>query len=364
VVTVPAYFNDRQRQTVKEAGKLIDLDVVRIINEPTAASLAYGAGKGLNKKVLVYDLGGGTFDVSIIEIRDRVFEVKATGGDIFLGGLDFDNAIIHHVLKDFASKTGIDLATDPVAMQRIKDLAERTKIDLSARDEVQFNIPFITMTSQGQPLNIELKFTRKILEQLTNHLVDRTLQMVARVLVDSGLSTKDIDEVLLVGGQTRMPVVQDRLTKFFGKTPSKGVHPDEAVAVGAALYANSLQDNTALRLQLLDVIPMAIGLERAGGGFHTVFPRNAPIPNARQLVATTSMDNQTELAMRIYQGDHELVAQNDLLGEFTFSGIRPARAGSVQVEITFDVNVEGILTMRARDPATGREMKTTVRVSS
>ena len=363
VVTVPAYFNDRQRQTVKEAGKLIDLEVVRIINEPTAAALAYGAGKGVNKKVLVYDLGGGTFDVSIIEIRDRVFEVKATGGDVFLGGIDFDNAIIHHVLTDFASKTGIDLATDPVAMQRIKDLAERTKIDLSARDDVQFNIPFITMTAQGQPLNIEMKFTRKMLEKLTNHLVDRTLQMVARVLVDSGLSTKDIDEVLLVGGQTRMPVVQDRLTKFFGKTPSKGVHPDEAVAVGAALYAKSLEDNSSLRLQLLDVIPMAIGLERAGGAFHTVFPRNAPIPNAKQVVATTSMDNQTELAMRIFQGDHEMVAKNDMLGEFTFSGIRPARAGTVQVEITFDVNVEGILTMRARDPATGREMKTTVRVS-
>ncbi|HLM48452.1 MAG TPA: Hsp70 family protein, partial [Myxococcaceae bacterium] len=339
VVTVPAYFNDRQRQTVKEAGKLIDLEVVRIINEPTAAALAYGAGKSVNKKVLVYDLGGGTFDVSIIEIRDRVFEVKATGGDIFLGGIDFDNAIIHHVLKDFVAKAGIDLATDPVAMQRIKDLAERTKIDLSARDEVQFNIPFITMTAQGQPLNIEMKFTRKMLQQLTNHLVDRTLQMVARVLVDSGMSTKDIDEVLLVGGQTRMPIVQDRLTKFFGKNPSKGVHPDEAVAVGAALYAKSLEDNSNLRLQLLDVIPMAIGLERAGGAFHTVFPRNAPIPNAKQLVATTSKDNQTELAMRIFQGDHEQVAKNDLLGEFTFSGIRPARAGSVQVEITFDVSI-------------------------
>jgi molecular chaperone DnaK len=364
VVTVPAYFNDRQRQTVKEAGKLIDLEVVRIINEPTSAALAYGAGKSINKKVLVYDLGGGTFDVSIIDIRDRIFEVKATGGDIFLGGLDFDNALIHHVLREFALQTGMDLATDPVAMQRIKDLAERTKIDLSAREEVQFNIPFITMTSQGQPLNIEMKFARQTLEKLTNKLVDRTLQMVARVLVDSGLSTKDIDEVLLVGGQTRMPIVQERLTKFFGKPPSKGVHPDEAVAVGAALYAHSLQDNSDLRLQLLDVIPMAIGLERAGGAFHTVFPRNSPLPNARQLVATTSLDNQTELVMRIFQGDNELVAQNDLLGEFTFSGIRPARAGSVQVEITFDVNEEGILTMRAREPATGREMKTTVHVSS
>ncbi|SES80334.1 Hsp70 family protein [Stigmatella erecta] len=363
VVTVPAYFNDRQRQSVKDAGKLIDLEVVRIINEPTAAALAYGVGKGLKEKVVVYDLGGGTFDVSIIEIRDRVFEVKATGGDIFLGGIDFDNAIIHHVLKDFASKTGIDLATDPVAMQRIKDLAERTKIDLSAREEVPFNIPFITMTSQGQPLNIEMKFTRRMLEQLTNQHIDRSLQIVARVLVDSGLSTKDIDQVMLVGGQTRMPIVQDRLTKFFGKPPSKGVHPDEAVAIGAALYANSLEDNSNLRIQLLDVIPMAIGLEKAGGAFHTVFPRNAAIPNAKQLLATTSMDNQTELAMRIFQGDHEMVAQNDMLGEFTFSGIRADKAGRVQVEITFDVNVEGILTMRARDPATGREMRTTVRVS-
>ena len=363
VVTVPAYFNDRQRQTVKDAGKLIDLEVVRIINEPTAAALAYGVGRNLNQKVVIYDLGGGTFDVSIIEIRDRVFEVKATGGDVFLGGIDFDNAIIHHVLTDFASKTGIDLATDPVAMQRIKDLAERTKIDLSAREEVPFNIPFITMTAQGQPLNIEMKFTRKMLEKLTNHLIDRTLQMVARVLVDSGLSTKDIDEVMLVGGQTRMPIVQDRLTKFFGKPPSKGVHPDEAVAIGAAWYAHSLQDDSNLRIQLLDVIPMAIGLEKAGGAFHTVFPRNAPIPNAKQLLATTSMDNQTELAMRIYQGDHELVVKNDLLGEFSFSGIRADRAGRVQVEITFDVNIEGILTMRARDPATGREMRTTVRVT-
>jgi molecular chaperone DnaK len=363
VVTVPAYFTDRQRQTVKDAGKLVDLEVVRIINEPTAASLAYGVGKGMQKKVCVYDLGGGTFDVSIIEIRDRVFEVKATGGDIFLGGLDFDNAMIHYVLKDFARKTAIDLSTDPVAMQRIKDLAERTKCDLSSREEVAFNIPFITMTAQGQPLNIEMKFTRKILEDLTAELVDRTLKIVANVLVESGLSAGEIDEVLLVGGQTRMPVVQERLTKFFGKSPSKGVHPDEAVAIGAALYAHSLEDDTNLRIQLLDVIPMAIGLEKAGGSFHTVFPRNAAIPNAKQLVATTSFDQQTELAMRIFQGDHNLVAKNELLGEFTFSGIRAGKAGGVQVEVTFDVNVEGILTMSARDPDTGREMKTTVRVT-
>ena len=368
VVTVPAYFTDRQRQAVKDAGKLIDLDVVRIINEPTAASLAYGVkslteNKHLQEKVVVYDLGGGTFDVSIIEIRDRVFEVKATGGDIFLGGIDFDNAMIKQVLEDFSQKHGVDLSADPVAMQRIKDLAERTKIDLSSREEVPFNIPFITMTETGQPLNVEMKFTRKLLEQLTTPFVDRSLQIVARVLVDSGLATREVDEVLLVGGQTRMPIIQERLTKFFGKSPSKGVHPDEAVAIGAALYAHSLQDDTNLRIQLLDVIPMAIGLEKAGGAFHTVFQRNAPIPNAKQLLATTSFDNQTELAMRIYQGDHAEVSHNELLGDFTFSGIRADRAGQVQVEITFDVNIEGILTMKARDPASGREMKTTVRVT-
>jgi len=369
VVTVPAYFTDRQRQSVKEAGKLVGMEVVRIINEPTSAALAYGVGKGLNEKVVIYDLGGGTFDVSIIEIRGQVFEVKSTGGDIFLGGIDFDNAMIHYVLREFQQKTGIDLSQDPVAMQRIKDLAERTKIDLSSREEAPFNIPFITMTAQGQPLNIEMKFTRKLLEQLTVDLIDRTLKIVARVLVDSGLSTKEIDEVMLVGGQTRMPIVQDRLTKFFGKAPSKGVHPDEAVAIGAALYAHSLQDDTNLRLQLLDVIPMAIGLERTatekgGPDFHVVFPRNAAIPNAKQITGTTSADNQTELIMRIFQGDNEHVSKNELLGEFTFAGIRPARAGQVQVEITFEVSVEGILTMSAKDPATGKELKTTVRVTA
>jgi molecular chaperone DnaK len=289
--------------------------------------------------------------------------VKATGGDIFLGGIDFDNAMINYVLTEFQSKTGIDLSTDPVAMQRIKDLAERTKIDLSAREEAPFNIPFITMTPQGQPLNIEMKFSRKLLEKLTAEHVDRTLKIVAKVLVDSGLSTKEIDEVMLVGGQTRMPAVQDRLTKFFGKAPSKGVHPDEAVAIGAALYAFSLSDDTNLKLQLLDVIPMGIGLEKADTNMHVVFPRNSPIPNAKQITGTTSVNNQTELIMRIWQGDHEAAKENEQLGEFTFSGIRQGPAGSVRVEITFDVNVEGILTMTARDPDTGKDMKTTVRVT-
>jgi molecular chaperone DnaK len=320
-------------------------------------------GRHLKQTVLVYDLGGGTFDVSIIEIRDRVFEVKSTGGDIFLGGLDFDNAMIRFVLGEFKQKHGIDLSTDPVAMQRIKDLSERTKMDLSSRTEVPFSIPFITMTPQGMPLNIEMTFTRKKLEELTSQLIDRSMKITEQVLVDSQLPPANIEEVMLVGGQTRMPLVQERLAKFFGMPPSKAVNPDEAVAIGAALYAHSLEDNSNLKLQLLDVIPMAIGLERAGGEFHTVFPRNAAIPNAKQLQATTSYDNQEALAMRIFQGESKVVKDNELLGEFTFSGIRPAPVGEVQVEVTFDVNVEGILTMSARDPASGREMKTTVRVT-
>ncbi|MGC3998470.1 MAG: Hsp70 family protein [Anaeromyxobacter sp.] len=364
VVTVPAYFTDRQRQAVKEAGKLIDLDVVRIINEPTAAALAYGIGKKLNERVLVYDLGGGTFDVSIIEIRDRVFEVKATGGDIFLGGIDFDNAMIAHVLDEFRKKHGIDLSSDPVAMQRIKDLAERTKIDLSARTEAPFSIPFITMTPQGQPLNLDVRFDRKLLEALTQHLVDRSLKIMGGVMVDAGLTAKDIDEVMLVGGQTRMPIIQERLTRYFGRPPSKGVHPDEAVAIGAALYGWSLQENSDLKVQLLDVIPMAIGIEQAGGKMHVVFPRNAAIPNARTVAATSSLDNQTDLVVRIHQGDSAECVHNELLGEFTFSGARAARAGEVRLEILFEVNIEGILTMSARDLDTGRQMKTTVRVSA
>ncbi|HET8541510.1 MAG TPA: Hsp70 family protein [Anaeromyxobacter sp.] len=364
VVTVPAYFTDRQRQAVKEAGALVGLEVVRIINEPTAAALAYGIGKRLQERVLVFDLGGGTFDVSIIEIRDRIFEVKATGGDIFLGGIDFDNAIISYVLDDFRKKHGIDLSSDPVAMQRIKDLAERTKIDLSSRTEAAFAIPFITMTPQGQPLNMDVKFDRRLLEALTQHLVERAFQIMAGVMSDAGVRPEDVDEVMLVGGQTRMPVVQERLTKHFGKPPSKAVHPDEAVAIGAALYGWSLQESSDLKLQLLDVIPMAIGIEQAGGQMHVVFPRNAAIPNARTIAATNAVDEQTELVVRIYQGDHAESARNEILGEFTFGGVRPARAGETRLEILFEVNVEGILTMSARDLDTGRQMSQTVRVTT
>jgi molecular chaperone DnaK len=363
VVTVPAYFTDRQRQAVKEAGRLVDLEVVRIINEPTAASLAYGLGKELHERVLVYDLGGGTFDVSVIEIRDRVFEVKATGGDIFLGGFDFDEAVIRHALQDFQKRHAIDLRADPVAMQRVRDLAERTKIDLSSRTEAPFSIPFITMTPQGQPLNLEVKFTRELLEELTRGLVQRTLDIVEGVMADAGLEPKDIDEVMLVGGQTRMPLVQQTLTHYFKKPPSKGVHPDEAVAIGAALYGWSLQDPAEARLQLLDVIPMAIGLEAAGGAMHVVLPRNAPIPNAKAIAATSSVDSQRDLVVRIFQGDHPETAHDELLGEFTFGGVRPAPAGAVRLEVLFEVNIEGILTVSASDLDTGKRMKTTIRVT-
>ncbi|HET7753952.1 MAG TPA: Hsp70 family protein [Anaeromyxobacteraceae bacterium] len=364
VVTVPAYFTDRQRQAVKEAGSLVGLEVVRIINEPTAASLAYGVGKKLRERVLVYDLGGGTFDVSVIDIRDRVFEVRATGGDIFLGGLDFDDAIIGDVLAEFRRKHGIDLSGDPVAMQRIRDLAERIKIDLSARTEARLSIPFVTMTAGGQPLDVDMRFTRALLEDLVRPLVDRTLEIVQRVMADAGVSPSEIDEVMLVGGQTRMPLVQERLTQLFGQAPSKGVHPDEAVAVGAALYAWSLQENSDLKLQLLDVIPMAIGLQAADGSMHVVFPRNASIPNARALAATNSVDGQGALALRIHQGDDPRAAANALLGEFTFDGIRPAPAGEVRLEVLFEVNDEGILTVSARDLDTGRQMRSTLKVTS
>ncbi|HZZ83011.1 MAG TPA: Hsp70 family protein [Anaeromyxobacteraceae bacterium] len=363
VVTVPAYFSDRQRQAVKAAGRLIGLEVVRIINEPTAAALAYGIGKKLRERVLVFDLGGGTFDVSIIEIRDRVFEVKATGGDIFLGGLDFDDAIVRRVIGSFREQHQIDLSQDPVAMQRIRDLAERTKIDLSSRTEVPFSIPFITMTDDGRPLNLDLRLARRDLEQLTFPLVERSLRMVERVMRDAGLAPRDIDEVMLVGGQTRMPIIQRMLGDWFGKPPSKGVHPDEAVAVGAALYGWSLQENSDLKLQLLDVIPMAIGLEAADGKMRVVLPRNAAIPNAKALPATNSVDGQRELSVRIFQGDDPVAERNELLGEFTFDGVRPCPAGQVRLEILFEVSVEGILTVSASDRDTGKRMRTTVRVT-
>ncbi len=367
VVTVPAYFNDRQRQAVKEAGRLIGLEIVRIVNEPTAAALAFGVGRNLQSETIaIYDLGGGTFDISIIEIRDRVFEVKATGGDIFLGGVDFDNRIIEWVIEQFRiDHPDIDLRADPIAMQRIKDLAERSKIDLTDRKECSFNIPFITMTPDGMPLDIDMKLTRETLEGITSDLIDRTVVTCQRVCEDAGMGPGTIDHVLLVGGMTRMPLVQQRVSGFFGQAPSKQVNPDEAVAIGAAMFAYSLEDNSNLRVQLLDVIPMAIGIENARGELHEIFRRNESVPNLRQLTFTTSVDDQEDLQMRIYQGDRPDVArQNTLLGEFTFSGVRLGRAGSVRVQVDFSLSQEGILTMSARDRDTGTEMTTTVRLGA
>ncbi len=366
VVTVPAYFNDRQRQAVKEAGHIVGLEVLRVINEPTAAALAFGVGRGLQAEMMaVFDLGGGTFDISVIEIRDRVFEVKATGGDIFLGGVDFDNRIIDWVLKEFsATNPGVDLRKDPIAMQRIKDLAERSKIDLTDRKECAFNIPFITMTPEGQPLDVDLKLTREVLEGVTRDLVDRCMETCKRVCEDAAIMPHSVDHVLLVGGMTRMPLVQDLVSTFFGQSPSKQVNADEAVAIGAAMFAYSLEDNSDLKVQVLDVIPMAIGIENAQGDLHEIFERNESVPNLKQLSFTTSVDNQQDLQMRIYQGDAPVAQLNDLLGEFTFSGIRLAPAGEVRVQVDFSLSQDGILTMSARDRDTGVDMTTTVQLGA
>jgi len=361
VVTVPAYFNDRQRQAVYKAGTDIGLEIIRIINEPTAAALAYGAREQRQESVVIYDLGGGTFDVSVIEIRDSVFEVKATGGDIFLGGLDFDNALIQYVVTDFSSKYGIDLQNDPVAMQRIRDIAERVKMDLSEAQEVPMNIPFVTMTEAGKPLDIELTMTRDEFHTLTEHLVEKTFVTVARVINDAGLTPDQVGEILLVGGQTRMPLIQERVLAFFNKAPSKTVHPDEAVAIGAALFAFSLEDKSNLKIQLLDVLPMAIGIEAASGDLHKLFERNTSVPNRKAFTFTTHKHDQKDLAMRLFQGDHPKSVDNQPLGAFTFSGLRAGPAGSVKVEVIFDVNSEGIIALDARDLDTGAMMQQSVR---
>jgi molecular chaperone DnaK len=367
VVTVPAYFSDRQRQATKEAGALAGLDVVRILNEPTAAALAYGMGRGPSsaegKTIAVYDLGGGTFDVSVIEVREDVFEVKATGGDIFLGGIDFDNVIIEHVLAQFEQKNGQSLRGDPIAMQRVKDMSEKAKIDLSSRNDFNFSIPFITMTSDGRPLDITLSITRAEFEAMAQSLVDRTIATCKRVLEDASLSPHHIEEVLLVGGQTRMPAIGQAIEQFFGRAPSKGVHPDEAVGVGAAIFAHALETDAPNRIQLLDVIPMAIGILRGDGGIHRLFPRNASVPNARGFEFTTSLDNQATLEMHIFQGDDDTAQENELLGHFTFSGLRPGPAGSVRVEVIFDLSQDGIVSLSARDLDTGAQMSQTVRIN-
>ncbi|MFY0567547.1 TIGR02266 family protein [Archangium lansingense] len=353
VVTVPAYYNDNQRQAVREAGRLAGLHVERILNEPTAAALAYGFGRKLTQRVLVYDLGGGTFDASVLELKDTLYEVVSTGGDTFLGGIDFDTAIVEHLMAQFHHQTGLSIQLDRVAMQRIQDAAERAKCSLSERSQVRVHVAFLTMVD-GKPVDLDVSLTREKLVELTEELVNRTLQVCADVLDVKGLSAKDIDEVILVGGQSRSPLVHEKISWFFGKAPTKNVHPDEAVALGAALLAHSLAQNEGV--QLVDVLPMAIGVGLPGGRFKPVLERNAPLPATKGYQISTSRDDQQELELIILQGDSERAVENEYLGTLKISGLPRGPRGSVKVSVTFAVNNECILTVTAREPISGVEV--------
>ncbi|MCP4809243.1 MAG: Hsp70 family protein [Proteobacteria bacterium] len=356
VITVPAYFNDRQRQAVRSAGALANLKVLRVLNEPTAAALAYGLGRNLSARVAVYDLGGGTFDISIIDIKDRIFEVVATGGDTFLGGVDFDDKVMQMILQEFLEQTGVDLSWDRVAIQRIRDAAEEAKIRLSTVSETKINVPYIANGEDG-PLDVDMELSRARLEELTGELVDRTIQTCARIFGEADCTAKDVDEMLLVGGQSRMPLVQSLVTEFMGKPPSKGVNPDEAVAIGAAMMAHSLAGQSDDGLTLLDVLPMPIGINKTDGTMHVLFKKNQPLPDYKTRTLTTSKENQRSIMLRLYQGESKFVEDNELLGTFVFSGIRPAPKGKVQIEVTFHIDSEGILGLTARDKATGQTVE-------
>ncbi|KAK8916748.1 hypothetical protein KSP39_PZI023313 [Platanthera zijinensis] len=360
VITVPAYFNDAQRQATKDAGRIAGLDVQRIINEPTAAALSYGMN---NKEGLlaVFDLGGGTFDVSILEISNGVFEVKATNGDTFLGGEDFDNALLEFLVNEFKNTEGIDLSKDRLALQRLREAAEKAKIELSSTTQTDINLPFITADSSGaKHLNITL--TRSKFESLVSHLIERTRSPCKSCLKDAGIAPKDIDEVLLVGGMTRVPKVQDVVQEIFGKSPSKGVNPDEAVALGAALQGGILRGDVK-ELLLLDVTPLSLGIETLGGIFTRLISRNTTIPTKKSQVFSTAADNQTQVGVRVLQGEREMASDNKLLGEFELVGIPPAPRGMPQIEVTFDIDANGIVTVSAKDKATGKEQQITIRSS-
>ncbi|WP_163996511.1 TIGR02266 family protein [Pyxidicoccus caerfyrddinensis] len=356
VVTVPAYYNDNQRHAVREAGKLAGLYVERILNEPTAAALAYGYGRKLNQRVLVYDLGGGTFDASVLELNDNVYEVISTGGDTFLGGLDFDNAIVAFLLEEFQKKTGRPFQGDRVALQRINDAAERAKCALSERNEMRVHVAFVTMIDD-KPYDLDVTLTRAKLIELTEGLVDRTVHVCDEVLKAKGLGPKDVDEVILVGGQSRFPLVHEKITKFFGKPPSKGVHPDEAVALGAALLAHSLGQLEGV--VLIDVLPMAIGVGLPGGRFKPVLDRNTSLPSTKSYTLTTHRDEQTELELTVFQGDSDKAASNEYLGTLKLAGLPKRPRGAVQVSVTFEVNNESLLKVTAREASTGREVSST-----
>ena len=361
VITVPAYFNDSQRQATKDAGKIAGLEVLRIINEPTAASLAYGLDKKGGKKIAVYDLGGGTFDVSILEIGDGVFEVKSTNGDTFLGGEDFDDAIVEYLVSEFKKDNGIDLKTDKLALQRLKEAAEKAKIELSSSTQTEINLPFITADKTG-PKHVNLKFTRAKLEALVEKLIERTLDPCKTALKDSGFSAAEINEVVLVGGMTRMPKVIETVKNFFGKEPNKSVNPDEVVAMGAAIQAGVLQGDVKDVL-LLDVTPLSLGIETLGGVSTKLIEKNTTIPTKKSQVFSTAEDNQPAVSIRVLQGEREMAKDNKMLGNFELVGIPPASRGTPQIEVTFDIDANGIVNVSAKDKGTGKEHKIQIQAS-
>tara|TARA_B100001540_G_scaffold291469_1_gene289026 strand:+ start:2473 stop:4392 length:1920 start_codon:yes stop_codon:yes gene_type:complete len=361
VITVPAYFNDAQRQATKDAGKIAGLEVLRIINEPTAASLAYGLDKKTNKKIAVYDLGGGTFDVSILELGDGVFEVKSTNGDTFLGGEDFDNSIVNYLLSEFKKESGVDLKSDKLALQRLKEASEKAKIELSSATQTEINLPFITADKTG-PKHINLKMTRAKLEALVEDLILRTLPPCKTALKDAGLSASEIDEIVLVGGMTRMPKVIEEVKSFFGKDPNKSVNPDEVVAMGAAIQAGVLQGDVKDVL-LLDVTPLSLGIETLGGVSTKLIDKNTTIPTKKSQVFSTAEDNQPAVSIRVLQGEREMASDNKLLGNFELVGIAPAPRGVPQIEVTFDIDANGIVNVSAKDKGTGKEQKIQIQAS-